>query len=343
MMLPSRLGCPLSLEIAHMGNPGLLHHGGDMPEYPTGPELADSIPQVEVATLVAKGGQKAVYKATIKGQIMALKVIPLRPEDFIPEEDDPDIVKDSAAEDDVNINLAVERVKREVAILEQADVPVLSKPGPLGLAAFQTGDARWMYFTEEWIEGKTLRSMIGKGRLTPEQVVRLGIDLIQATCSLSSRGLVHRDIKPENVMWAVDRSRFVLIDAGIALDLNGPSLTLLPVAIGTMAYFSPEQLDGSKKRELDFRSDLFAIGTVLYESAVGEHPFVKTGTTEAQLYAQLLTESPRPIAEVITGYPEELSAFIGRLLSKAPHLRFRTCDRAQIAIEKIGMKLDVEA
>ena len=77
MMLPSRLGCPLSLEIAHMGNPGLLHHGGDMPEYPTGPELADSIPQVEVATLVAKGGQKAVYKATIKGQIMALKVIPI--------------------------------------------------------------------------------------------------------------------------------------------------------------------------------------------------------------------------------------------------------------------------
>ena len=268
-----------------------------MPEYPAGSELVDSIPQVEVAEPVQRGGQKAVYKATIRGQIVALKVIHLRPEDFTPEEHDPDIVEHRTAAEDLDNSPAIERVKREVAILEQADVPVLSKQGPLGLAEFQTEDARWMYFTEEWIEGETLRSMIRKGRLTPEQVVRLGIDLIQATCWLSSRGLVHRDIKPENVMWAVDRSRFVLLDAGIALDLNGPSLTQLPVAIGTMAYFSPEQLDGSKKRELDFRSDLFAIGTVLYESAVGEHPFVKTGTTAAQLYAGLLTESPSSLSE----------------------------------------------
>ena len=314
-----------------------------MPEYPAGSELVDSIPQVEVAELVQKGGQKAVYKATIEGQTVALKVIPFRPEDVIPEEGDPDIVEDPPAEDDFDMNPAVERIKREVGILEQADVPVLSKRGPLGLGTFQAGDARWMYFTEEWIEGRTLRTMIGKGRLTPDQVVRLGIDLIQATCWLSSSGLVHRDIKPENVMWAVDRSRFVLLDAGIALDLYGPSLTQFPVAIGTMAYFSPEQFDGSKKRELDFRSDLFAIGTVLYESAVGEHPFVKIGTTAAQLYAGLLTESLRPVAEVIAGYPADLSTFIGRLLSKAPHLRFRTCDRAQMAIEEIGMKLEVEA
>jgi serine/threonine protein kinase len=314
-----------------------------MPEYPAGSELVDSIPQVEVAELFQKGGQKAVYKATIEGQIVALKVIPFTPEEVIPEEGDPDIVEDPPAEDDVDMDPAVERVKREVAILEQADVPVLSKRGPLGLGTFQAGDARWMYFTEEWIEGRTLRTMIGKGRLTPEQVARLGIDLIQATCWLSSRGLVHRDIKPENVMWAEDRSRFVLLDAGIALDLHGPSLTQLPVAIGTMAYFSPEQLDGSKKRELDFRSDLFAIGTVLYESAVGEHPFVKIGTTAAQLYAGLLTESPRPVAEVIPDYPADLSTFIGRLLNKAPHLRFRTCDRAKMAIEEIGIQLKVEA
>ena len=314
-----------------------------MPEYPAGPDLVDSIPQVEAAKLVQKGGQKAVYKATIEGQIVALKVIPLRPEDVIPEEGDPDIIEDPLAEDDVDMNPAVERVKREVAVLEQADVPVLSRRGPLGLATFQAGDARWMYFTEEWIEGRTLRTMIGKGRLTSGQVVRLGIDLIQATCWLSSRGLVHRDIKPENVIWAVDRSRFVLLDAGIALDLHGPSLTQLPVAIGTMAYFSPEQVDGSKKRDLDFRSDLFAIGTVLYESAVGEHPFFKIGTTAAQLYAGLLTETTRPVAEVIGGFPADLSTFIGRLLSKAPHLRFRTCDRALMAIEEIGMKLGVEA
>ena len=106
-----------------------------MPEYPDSSELVDSIPQVEVAELVQKGGQKAVYKATIEGQTVALKVIPFRPEDVIPEDGDPDIVEDPP-EDDFDMNPAVERIKREVAILEQADVPVLSKRGPLGLGTW---------------------------------------------------------------------------------------------------------------------------------------------------------------------------------------------------------------
>ena len=208
-----------------------------MPEYPDGPELAASIPQVDKAELVQKGGQKAVYKARMEGQIVALKVIPLGFDDAIKinEEADAEFIEELTAEVDSDMNSTVERAKREVAILDQADVPVLAKRGPLGLSTFQIGDAHWLCFTEEWIEGKTLQAMIGEDRFTPDRVVRLGIDLVQATCWLSSRGLVHRDIKPANVMWADDQSRFVLLDTGIALDRHGPSLTRLPVPVGTMA------------------------------------------------------------------------------------------------------------
>ncbi len=310
-----------------------------MPEYPTGLELVASISQVDIAELVQTGGQKAVYKATIEGEVIAVKVIPIEADDVIIDEVEADVLEQEAAEADADISSVIERAKREVAILERADVPVLAKLGPLGLSTFQTGDVRWLYFTEEWIEGRTLRAMIDEGKLTPEQVVRLGVDLIQATCWLSSRELVHRDIKPTNVMWADDRSRFVLLDAGLALDRDGPSLTQFPGVVGTVAYFSPEQTDLSRKRDLDFRSDLFAIGIVLYEAAVGEHPFTRIGITPIQ---GILTESPKPVAEAVVDFPPTLSAFISRLLNKAPHLRFRTCDRAQKAIEEIATELGVK-
>lgn len=313
-----------------------------MPEYPADLELAASIPQVDTAELVQKGGQKAVYKATTEGEIIAVKVIPIEADDVIIDEVEADVLEQVTAEADADMSSAVERAKREVAILDQVDVPVLAKRGPVGLSTFQIGNARWLYFTEEWIEGRTLRAMIAEGKLAPEQVVRLGIDLIQATCWLSSSGLVHRDIKPANVMWADDRSRFVLLDTGIALDRHGPSLTLLPVAVGTMAYLSPEQTDPSRKRDLDFRSDLFAIGIVLYEAAVGEHPFIEIGTTPIQVLSGILTKSPKPVAEIMVDFPSTLSAFISRLLNKVPHLRFRTCDRAQKAIEEIATELGVK-
>ena len=301
-----------------------------MPEYPTGTILTDHVPSMENAELIQAGGQKAVYRATFEGQIVAFKLIALDPEEL----DDEDT--------DTDINVVVERAQREVAILRQVNVPVLARLGPQGLSTIQIGEAKWLYFTEEWIEGRTLRDMIRRDKLLPEQVARLGVDLVQATCWLSSRGLVHRDIKPDNVMWAADRSRFMLLDPGIALDLFGPSLTRIPMPIGTMAYLSPEQMDPYRKRTLDFRSDLFAIGVVMYEASVAEHPFISVGTTPAQVLAGILIGTPRSVAERIPGFPPALSDLISRLLGKAPHLRYRTCDRALAAIEEIAASLGVK-
>ena len=302
-----------------------------MAEYPAGQELSDYIPGIDAAELVQTGGQKAVYKATIEGQLVALKIIALDPESV------------DAEEDGTDISSAAERAQREVSILTQVDVPVLAKRGPLGLSMIEIGEAKWLYFTEEWIEGRNLRDMIHEGRLSPDQVARLGVDLVMATDWLSSRNLVHRDIKPANIMWAADRSRFVLLDTGIAFDLGGPSLTRLPLPVGTVAYFSPEQMDPSRKRSLDFRSDLFAIGVVLYEAALGEHPFMAVDTTLPQVLAGILSKNPQPVADRVEGFPMALSDVIARLLGKAPHLRYRTCVHALSAIEGAAISLGVGA
>ena len=85
--------------------------------------------------------------------------------------------------------------------------------------------------------------MLREVHLPPRMVARLGMDIIQATCWLADKSFVHRDIKPANIMWSEDRKRFVLLDPGIALDLYGPSLTRLPIVVGTGPYLSPEQID----------------------------------------------------------------------------------------------------
>ena len=302
-----------------------------MAEYPAGTMLATYVPGMDTAELIQKGGQKAVYKATVDGQTIAFKLIALGSDELASEEDNTDI------------SPAVGRAQREVDILAQVDVPVLARRGPRGLTTIQIDDTTWLYFTEEWIEGESLHDMIRSNRLSPDQVARLGVDLVQAACWLSSRGLVHRDIKPANIMWATDRSRFVLLDTGIALDLHGPSLTLAAVTVGTMAYLSPEQMDPSRKRTLDFRSDLFAIGVVLHEAAVAEHPFMTVGTTPAQVLAGILTGTPQLLADKLEGFPQALSDLVARLLGKSPHLRYRTCERARVAIEEVAASLGVKA
>ena len=227
--------------------------------------LKDHIPGLETAKLISKGGQKAVYKALFEGEVVALKLIGIERDAL----DNEDMDEDSSEETVIEASVPLARALREFDILSQVDVPVLSRRGPIGLNTVRIGEKIWLYFTEEWVDGETLRDIIRKDVLSSEQLVRLGDDLIQAVCWLSARNLVHRDIKPANVMFDSRSSRYVLLDPGIALDLQAPSLTLIPVTVGTVRYLSPEQMEPSRKRALDFRSDLFAIGIVMYEAATG--------------------------------------------------------------------------
>ena len=268
--------------------------------------LAELIPGLEAADLISIGGQKAVYKAQLGGRAVALKLIGLQPEGLL----DEDVNEDSDEENVIEVNVPLERARREFEILSQVDVPVLARRGPVDLNIAEVDGKFWLYFTEEWIDGRTLRSMIQEGNLSPEQIVRLGNDLIEAVCWLAERELVHRDIKPANVMFEVERSGYVLIDPGLALDLQAPSLTQANATVGTIHYLSPEQIDPSRKRALDFRSDLFAIGVVLYEAATGEHPFAHRRASLSEVLFGIHHTNPAPVTDKIEGFPPELSKFI---------------------------------
>ena len=304
-----------------------------MPDYPTPSQFATHIPELAAIELVDRGGQKVVYSADYHGQKVALKLIKLPTQMSSKEEEE--------EEEEPDVDTVSERAKREFSILEKVNTPVLAKSGPLGFTNLSVGDERWAYFTEEWIEGKSLDQMIRESPLAPESVAQLGVNLTQAVCWLSSQDLIHRDIKPANIKWAIDRSMFVLLDPGIALDLEGPSLTQGPMLVGTMAYLSPEQMDPAQKRYLDFRSDLFTTGVVMYEAACGKHPFKAAGNTLTDIWTAISLSTPQPLFDRIQGFPQALSDFVVRLLGKSPHLRFRTCERAMSAIEEIGATLGV--
>lgn len=300
-----------------------------MTDYPSDAALVAHIPQIHSAELVQWGGQKAVYKVTCEEEVFALKLIEVTTDWLDIEEDDPDA------------NTAVLRAQREVDVLERVDVQVLTRRGPLGLTSIDIDGVPWLYFTEEWIEGSNLLEMIEQGPLTPQQVARLGVNLVQAICWLSAHGLVHRDIKPANIMWDESRSCFVLLDPGIALDLEAPSLTSSDVVVGTRGYLSPEQMNPSSKRDLDFRSDLFVAGIVMYESATGAHPFAVPGISQRGVNARILNDNPEPAHQKAGSIPQPLSELIARLLSKEPHLRYRTCERAAAAIEAVATAMGV--
>jgi serine/threonine-protein kinase len=135
--------------------------------------------------------------------------------------------------------------------------------------------------------------------------------------------MIHRDVNPGNIMKRRVSGDFVLLDMGCLFDLAGASLSMAPV--GTPLYFSPEQLDfANRRRVLDFRSDLFSLGIVLYEMATAKHPFLTRGVTSAvDLVSSILNSTPVEPKQVRKAVPQELSQIIMRLLSKQPALRYR--------------------
>ena len=125
------------------------------------------------------------------------------------------------------------------------------------------------YMAMEFISGKTLRDIIDESPVTWQQAVRWVVDIADALSRLHQEGIVHRDLKPENVMVTED-GLVKLMDFGIAHIASSSTLTMEGTSLGTVFYMSPEQAAGKKA---DARSDIFSLGTVLYEMLTGEFAF----------------------------------------------------------------------
>ena len=186
----------------------------------------------------------------------------------------------------------------------------------------------------EWIDGGTLATLLAAstacGPLDPR--VTAGI-LAQVACGLhaahelrDAKGvgmqLVHRDVSPQNVLIGRD-GRVAVTDFGVAKALGrAGGATAVGTIKGKLAYMSPEQVNGDS---VDRRSDIFALGVVLYMATVGTHPFRRPGEPQRQMFTRL-SEPLTPPSELAPGYPAELEAIVARALQRNPDQRFATAE-----------------
>ena len=170
------------------------------------------------------------------------------------------------------------------------------------------------YLVMEFIEGSTLAAEIKKGPLAPEIVARYGAQIASALAEAHARGIVHRDLKPSNVMLTPHGVK--VLDFGLAKMLSQSGLTETDAVMGTPAYMAPEQVEG---REPGSAADLFSLGLVLYEMAVGKLPF--PGASLGQMLSSG-SHTPVPVpSRQRVGLPASLDGLVARLLEKDPAKR----------------------
>ncbi|MEO7137032.1 MAG: protein kinase [Gemmatimonadales bacterium] len=191
------------------------------------------------------------------------------------------------------------------------------------LPLFDSGEAdTFLFYAMPFVEGETLRDRLTREKQLPvADAVRIATEVASALGYAHRHGVVHRDIKPENIL--LHDGQALVADFGIALaasKASGSRMTETGMSLGTPHYMSPEQAMG--EREITARSDIYALGVVLYEMLTGEPPF--TGATAQAVVARVLTESPRPLATQRHTIPRHVEAAVLTALEKLPADRFVT-------------------
>jgi Tol biopolymer transport system component len=184
------------------------------------------------------------------------------------------------------------------------------------------------YIAMELVEGRTLRELSAAGPLPVRRVLALAVQVAEGLAKAHAAGIVHRDLKPENVM--VSKDGFVkILDFGLAklIEPQSGQVSVMPtlarpethpgVVMGTVGYMSPEQASGEP---LDFRSDQFSFGSILYEIASGKKPFQRK--TAAETMSAIIREEPEPIGKVRAEVPPPLRWIVERCLAKDPEERY---------------------
>jgi tetratricopeptide (TPR) repeat protein len=280
--------------------------------------LGSEFQHYRILRQLGAGGMGVVYEAedTRLGRHVALKVLP----------------------EHLGVDAdAVDRFEREARIASSLNHPNICTIYDIGVHEHQR------FIVMELLEGESLRSRIAGQPLPIDQVVELGCQLADALEAAHAKGIIHRDIKPANV-FITKRGQAKLLDFGIA-KLGGEShepaagdetrvaddvLTQPGMAIGSINYMSPEQARGES---LDGRTDLFALGLVLYEMATGKQAFA--GQTTAVVFDAILNRQPAEPRQMNPDVPEELQRVILRALEKDRRLRFQTAADMLAELQRI--------
>ena len=203
------------------------------------------------------------------------------------------------------------------------------------LPLFDSGDADGqLYYVMPYVEGESLRDRLKREQQLPvKDAVHIAEEVASALDYAHRHAVLHRDIKPENILLQDDRA--LVADFGIALALSsagGTRFTESGISLGTPQYMSPEQAAG--EREITARSDVFALGSTLYEMLVGEPPF--TGPTAQVIVARVLAGEARPLIPQRKTIPPHVDAAVLTALQKVPSDRFATAAAFAAALEDRG-------
>src|ERR1700680_4611788 len=214
------------------------------------------------------------------------------------------------------------------------------------------------FLVMEYLEGETLARRLEKGPLPLEQVLHYAIEISDALDKAHRKGVTHRDLKPGNIM--LTKSGTKLLDFGLAklkqevvpanaalseLPTANDPLTAQGTILGTLQYMAPEQVEG---KEVDARTDIFAVGAVVYEMATGKRAF--EGKTQASLIAKILEVDPPPISSLQPMTPPALDRVVKKCLAKEPEKRWQAasdvCDELKWIAEggsQTGMPAPISA
>ena len=255
----------------------------------------DTLDHYQIERLVARSGMASIWKAinTRDGKPVAIKIP--HPE----------------MESDVQF---FERFQREAEIGRRMDHPGIMK-------VYQDPRPGKFYMVMEWVEGRLLRQILHDERkLDQDRAIRISLAILDALEYIHSRGVAHRDLKPENIM-VDDQDNIKLIDFGIASLEGARRLTFAKLSnvMGTPDYISPEQVKGKRG---DGRSDLYALGVMLYEMLTGKKPF--NGPNPFQIMNDRLINNPVPPREIEPAIWPEVQEIIYRALERDPANRYRT-------------------
>src|SRR5512132_1803319 len=276
----------------------------------------------EILSPLGAGGMGEVYRAkdTRLGRDVAVKVLPAH--------------MSASAE-------LRQRLEREAKTISQLSHPHICMLHDVG---HQNGTD---YLVMEFLEGETLADRLAKGALPVDQALKIGIEIAGALDAAHRSGIVHRDLKPGHVM--LTKSGVKLLDFGLAKLAAAPPVssstaTSLPTALqesqplttrgtilGTFQYMAPEQLEG---READARSDIFALGCVLYEMLTGHKAF--SGKSQASLISSIMGSEPAPVSSIQPMTPPALDRVIKGCLAKEPEHRWSTAHDVMLQLQWIA-------
>jgi serine/threonine protein kinase/Tol biopolymer transport system component len=207
------------------------------------------------------------------------------------------------------------------------------------LAVYQMGTyAGIPYLVTELLDGKTLTESIRRGPLPFRKAIEYGVQIARGLAAAHEKGIVHRDLKPDNLFVTKD-GRIKILDFGLAKLIQpkdspanmSPTITMAGVAMGTVGYMSPEQVRGVA---VDHRSDIFALGAILYEMVMGRQTFQRP--TSADTMSAILNEDPGPISDIAPGTPATLERLVRRCLEKNPEQRFQSASDLAFALEALS-------